>query len=95
LVAGGALVLALSASDAAVLQAPPVVLATSAVEIAGDSTTSVSWIFLPNTSWPEAFLPLFDVGGALLMNKYLSQTKIQELGCEAKQKAGLLTWLPT
>jgi hypothetical protein len=44
------------------------VLVTSAAEITGDSTTSISGIFLPNSFWPEAFLPLFDVvGGALLI----------------------------
>jgi hypothetical protein len=80
------MVRALSTSDAAVVPAPLAMLVTSAIEITDDSTTGVSWILLPNASWPEAFLPLFDVvGGALLMNKDLSQTKIQELGREAKQ----------
>jgi hypothetical protein len=58
----------LSASDAVVVPAPTVALVTSAVEAAGDSTTSVPGIFLRNASWPEVFLPLFDVvGGALLI----------------------------
>jgi hypothetical protein len=61
------------------------VIVTSAAEIAGDSTTGVSWILLPNASWHEAFLPLSDVvGGALLMKKDLSQTTIRELAREAK-----------
>jgi hypothetical protein len=84
-VTGGALP-ALSTSDTAVVPAPPAVLVTSAIEIACDSTTGVFWILLPNASWLEAFLPLSDVvGGALLMNKDLSETKIRELGREAKQ----------
>jgi hypothetical protein len=72
--------------DIAVVAAPPAVLIASAVEIAGDSTTGVSWILLPNASWPEVFLPLSDVvGGALLMNKDLGQTTTRELGYEARQ----------
>jgi hypothetical protein len=63
----------------------PAVLVTSAVEIAGDSTTGVSGILLPNASWPEAFLPLLDVvRGALHMRKDLSETTTCELGQEAK-----------
>jgi hypothetical protein len=62
----------LSASDAVVVPAPTAALVTSAAEITGDSTTSVSGILLPNDSWPEAFLPLSDVvGGALHMRKDL------------------------
>jgi hypothetical protein len=39
-----------------------------AAEPAGDSTTGVPDILLPNASWPEAFLPLSDVvRGALHM----------------------------
>jgi hypothetical protein len=58
----------LSASDAAVIPAPTATLVTSAADAAGDSTTGISGILLPNASWPEAFLPLFDaVGGALLI----------------------------
>jgi hypothetical protein len=62
----------LSASDIAVVPAPPAVLVTSTTEIVGDSTIGDTWIFLPNASWPEAFLTLSDVvggGGALLMKK--------------------------
>jgi hypothetical protein len=44
------LVLALSASDTAVVPAPPAVLATSTVEIASDSATDVSLVLLPNAS---------------------------------------------
>jgi hypothetical protein len=70
LVAGALVVLALSASDAAVAPAPPAVIVTSSIETAGDSVTSVSLVLLPNASYPEAFLPLSDVvGGALHMRK--------------------------
>jgi hypothetical protein len=75
----------LSVSDIAVVPAPPAVLVTSAIEIAGDSTTDVSWILLPNASWPEVFLPLSDVvGGALFMNKDLDQKTTRVVGREAK-----------
>jgi hypothetical protein len=57
----------------------------SDVEIAGDSTTSISWILLPNASWPEEFLPLSDViGGALLMKQVLGQTTTREMEREAE-----------
>jgi hypothetical protein len=82
----GTLVPALSASDAAVVPVSRDVLVTSAIDIAGDYTTGVSCILLPNASWPEALLPLSDVvGGALLMRKDLGQTTTRELGREAKQ----------
>jgi hypothetical protein len=69
---GDALVPALSASDVVVVPAPSAALVTSAAEITGYSTTSVSGILLPNASWSEAFLPLSDVvGGALHMRKDL------------------------
>jgi hypothetical protein len=58
----------------------------SYVEIAGDSTTSTSWILLPNASWLEEFLPLSDViGRALLMKQVLGQTTTRELEREAEQ----------
>jgi hypothetical protein len=42
----------------------------SAVETVGDCSTGVSFTLLPNTSWPEAFLPLSDiVEGALHIRK--------------------------
>jgi hypothetical protein len=70
------------------------VLVTSAVEIAVDSTTSVSLILLSNAYWPEAFLPLSNVvGGALHMRKDLSQTTTCEMGHEAKEEVDLLTYL--
>jgi hypothetical protein len=71
---GGALVPALSASDATIIPASTVALVTSAAEAASDSTTGVSGNLLPNASWPEAFFPLPDViGGTLLMKGYLSK----------------------
>jgi hypothetical protein len=65
LAVGGALVLALSASDAVVVPALMAALVMSAAEAAGDSTTSVSGIILQNASWPEAFLLLSNVIGEL------------------------------
>jgi hypothetical protein len=45
-------------------------LVTPTVETADDCSTSTSVVLLPNTSWPEAFLPLSDVvGGALDTSK--------------------------
>jgi hypothetical protein len=45
-------------------------LVTPAVETADDCSTSTSLVLLPNTSWPEAFLPLSDVvDGALHTSK--------------------------
>jgi hypothetical protein len=87
----------LSASDAVVVPAPPTVLITSTVEIAGDSTTGVSWILLPNVSWPEAFLPLFDVVEELCSCKK-TWVKQQHESWDAKQSSkwvSRLTWLPT
>jgi hypothetical protein len=56
--------------DAAVVPAPTAALVMSAAEAAGDSTTGVSGNLVPNASWPEAFFPLSDVvGGILLMKK--------------------------
>jgi hypothetical protein len=60
-VVGGALVLALFASDAAVAPAPAAALVASAAEAAGDSTTDVSGTLLPNTSWTEEFFQLPDI----------------------------------
>jgi hypothetical protein len=58
----------LSASDAAVVPAPTAALVTSVAEAAGDSTTGISDILLPNASWPEVFMLLSDiVVGALHM----------------------------
>jgi hypothetical protein len=69
------------------------VLVTSAVKIVGDSTTGVSWILLPNASWPEAFLPLFDVvGGALHMRKDLSQKQRESWDTKRSRKQ-VLTYL--
>jgi hypothetical protein len=101
LAVGGALVLALSASAAAVVPAPTAALVTSVAEAAGDSITDVPGILLPNASWPEAFLPLSDViVGALLIENNLGQQQINSgnteltvsrtidlLGC--RPKAGL------
>jgi hypothetical protein len=61
---------AFSATDAAVAPVPAVALIMSAVETVGDCSTGVSFALLPNTSWPEAFLPLSDiVEGALHIRK--------------------------
>jgi hypothetical protein len=60
-VGGAAPVPAFSAADATVAPAPTVALVTSAVEIAGDCSTDVSFTLLLNASWTEAFLPLSDV----------------------------------
>jgi hypothetical protein len=85
-VVGGALVPSLSSSDAAVVLALTAALITSAAEVAGDSTTGVSSILLPNASWPEAFFSLSDViGGTLLIKSYLGKQQIEsgnaELSC--------------
>jgi hypothetical protein len=45
---GAVLAPALSASDATIVPALPAALVTSAAEAAGDSTTGVSLILLPN-----------------------------------------------
>jgi hypothetical protein len=71
----------LSASNAVVVPALPTALVTSAAEAAGDSTTGVSGILLPNSSWPEAFMPLSDVvGGALLIRINLIQQQHESWG---------------
>jgi hypothetical protein len=75
---GGALVLALSASNAVVIPAPIDAIVTSVAEAAGDSTTGVFGNLLPNASWPEAFFPLSDVvGGTLLMIGYLGKQQTE------------------
>jgi hypothetical protein len=83
---GGALVPALSASDAAVVPTPTATLVTSAAKAVGDSTTGVSGILLPNAFWPEVLFPLSDVvGGTLLIKSYLGKQQIEsgnaELSC--------------
>jgi hypothetical protein len=105
-VAGGTLVPALSASDAAVAPAPTAALVTSTVEAAGDSITGVSGTLLPNASWLEAFFPLPNVArGTLLMTRRPKQaTNRQEkqshvvsriadlLGCRFKIRLARLGW---
>jgi hypothetical protein len=96
-VAGGALVPALSVSDTAIAPAPPAVLVMSAAEIAGDSTTGVSGILLPNASWPEAFLSPSDVVRvALLIQNDLGQVQIESGNVKQNcNRACQLTWLLT
>jgi hypothetical protein len=80
---GGALVLALSASDAVVVPDTTVALVALAAEATGDSTTGVSGNLLPNASWPEAFFPLSDVvKGTLLMIGYLSKQETESENVE-------------
>jgi hypothetical protein len=69
LAAEGALVPALSASNAAVAPAPVAALVTSVAEAADDSTTGTSGALVPNASWHEAFFPLSDVIGGTLLTK--------------------------
>jgi hypothetical protein len=73
----------LSASDAAVVPAPTAVLVTSAAKATGDSTTSISGIYLPNASCPEAFFPLSNViRGALLIENNLSKQQTESRNTE-------------
>jgi hypothetical protein len=69
--------------DAAVVPAPTAALVTSGAEAAGDSTTGVPNILLPNASWPEAFFPHSDViGGTLLMIGYLGKQQTESGNAE-------------
>jgi hypothetical protein len=69
-VGGAVLALTFSAADAVVAPALMAELVTPTVETADDCSTSTSVVLLPNTSWPEAFLPLSDVvSGALHTSK--------------------------
>jgi hypothetical protein len=69
-VGGVVLVPAFSAVDATIAPILMAALVTSTVETADDCSTGVFFALLPNTSWPEAFLPLSDVvGGAFHTSK--------------------------
>jgi hypothetical protein len=52
--------------NAAVALSQMAELVTSAVETADDCSTGTSFPVRPNASWPEAFLMLSDVVGAVL-----------------------------
>jgi hypothetical protein len=68
------LVSAFSVVDIVVAPAPTAELVTYAIETASDCSTGASLTLLPNTSWPKAFLPLFDVvEGAMSTSNDLNQ----------------------
>jgi hypothetical protein len=72
-VVGSALVLALSASDAAIAPSLMAAFVTSAAE-----ATGVSGNLLPKASKPEAFFPLSDVvGGTLLKISYMGKQQTE------------------
>jgi hypothetical protein len=75
LVGGAVLVSAFSAADAVVAPASTAELVTSAVKTADDCPTSAYPALLPNASWPEAFLVLFDVAGGTLHSRKRPQSK--------------------
>jgi hypothetical protein len=92
---GAVLVPAFSTADAAVAPVPAVVLVTHAVKTAGDCSIDVSFALLPNASWPEAFLLLFDVvrGALHTCNKPQSKWKHNKLIYDKVQEISFVTHL--
>jgi hypothetical protein len=75
---GVALIPTFSVTDTIVAPAPTAKLITFAIETAGDCSIGAFFVFLPNASWPEAFLPLSDVArGALRTSNDLIKMEVQ------------------